>query len=191
MSLAAVEDEALTLTSSFTALARRASSMLLMVTAANATPAVSATACLKFRVFFLPPRTGVGLLRPDKRCWLCGGVPHVSSSFCTQFVNVGRGSRRGQIRGRSLVCLERRPCARNILHIERAREWELAQAACRLVFSPYGQPRGCYAARPESTGASLALLKVTRVNGDVTRLAAARIRHKEGREELGKGAEDI
>jgi hypothetical protein len=29
------------------------------------------------------------------------------------------------------------------------------------------------------------------VNGDVPRLATARTRHKEGREELGKGAEDI
>ena len=26
-------------------------------------------------VFFLPPRTGVGLLRPDERGWLYGGVP--------------------------------------------------------------------------------------------------------------------
>ena len=36
-----------------------------------------------------------------------------------------------------------------------------------------------------------ALLKATRVNGYVPRLAAARIRHKEGREELCKGKEDI
>jgi hypothetical protein len=40
-------------------------------------------------------------------------------------------------------------------------------------------------------GLPLALLKATRVNGDVPRLAAARTRHKEGREELCKGAEDI
>jgi hypothetical protein len=37
----------------------------------------------------------------------------------------------------------------------------------------------------------LALLKATRINGDVPRLASARTRHKEGREELCKGAEDI
>ena len=37
----------------------------------------------------------------------------------------------------------------------------------------------------------LALLKATRVNGDVPRLAAAPTRRKEGREELGRGAEDI
>jgi hypothetical protein len=42
--------------------------------------------------------------------------------------------------------------ARNILHIEREREWELAQAACRLAFSPDGQPRGCYAAMLGSKG---------------------------------------
>jgi hypothetical protein len=78
--------------------------------------------------------------------------------------------------------LRRRPCARTILHIERAREWELAQAACRLAFSPDGQPRGCYAARLGSKGLPLALLKATHVNGDVPRLAAARTRHKEGRE---------
>ena len=40
-------------------------------------------------------------------------------------------------------------------------------------------------------GLPLALLKATRVNGDVPRLAAARTRHKEGREELDKGPEDI
>jgi hypothetical protein len=40
-------------------------------------------------------------------------------------------------------------------------------------------------------GLPLALLKATRVNGDVRRLAAARTRHKEGREELCKGAENI
>jgi hypothetical protein len=40
-------------------------------------------------------------------------------------------------------------------------------------------------------GLPLALLKATRVNGDVSRLAAARTRHKEGLEELCKGAEDI
>jgi hypothetical protein len=79
----------------------------------------------------------------------------------------------------------------NIMHIKRVREWELAQAACRLAFSRYGQPRGCYAARLGSKGPLLALLKATRVNGDVPRLAAARTRHKEGREELGKGAGDI
>ena len=63
---------------------------------------------------------------------------------------------------------------RNILHIERAREWERAQAACRLAFSPYGQPRGCYTARPESKWPPLSLLKATRIDGDVPRLAAAR-----------------
>jgi hypothetical protein len=26
-------------------------------------------------LFFLPPRTGVALRRPEKRCRLCGGVP--------------------------------------------------------------------------------------------------------------------
>jgi hypothetical protein len=40
-------------------------------------------------------------------------------------------------------------------------------------------------------GLPLAFLKVTRVDVDVPRLAAARTRHKEGREELGKGPEDI
>jgi hypothetical protein len=39
-------------------------------------------------------------------------------------------------------------------------------------------------------GLPLALLKATRVNGDVPRLTAVRTRHKEGREELCKGSED-
>jgi hypothetical protein len=40
-------------------------------------------------------------------------------------------------------------------------------------------------------GLPLALLKATRVDADVPRLAAARTRHTEGREELGKGSEDL
>ena len=40
-------------------------------------------------------------------------------------------------------------------------------------------------------GLPLALLKVTIVNGDVTRLAEALTRYEEGQEELGKDTEDI
>jgi len=97
-------------------------------------------------VFFLQPRANVSLLKPDKRCRVCDGVPVGVGGLgilYTQFVNVGRGGRRGQIRGHSLDLpgwpLSGRPC-------KRAREWKRARAACRRPFSPYGRPRGCYAA---------------------------------------------
>ncbi len=51
-------------------------------------------------VFLLPPRTGVGLLRPEERRRLCGGVPVWVDGLgilSTQFGNVGGGSRRGQV----------------------------------------------------------------------------------------------
>jgi hypothetical protein len=43
-------------------------------------------------VFLLPPRTCVGLLRPEERRRLCGGVPVGVGGLgilCTQFVHVG------------------------------------------------------------------------------------------------------
>jgi hypothetical protein len=49
----------------------------------------------------------------------------------------------------------------------------------------------CRKAWVQRASHSLALLKATRVTGDVPRLATVRTRHKEGREELGKDNEDI
>ncbi len=40
-------------------------------------------------------------------------------------------------------------------------------------------------------GLPLALLTVTHVDAGVRRLASAQTRHNEGREEMGKGSEDI
>jgi hypothetical protein len=57
-------------------------------------------------VFFFPPRISVCFLRPDKRGRLCDGVPVRVGGLgilCTQLVNVGRGSRRGQVPSHSLV----------------------------------------------------------------------------------------
>ena len=57
-------------------------------------------------VFFFPPRICVCFLRPDKRGRLCDWVPVRVGGLgilCTQLVNVGRGSRRGQVRSHSLV----------------------------------------------------------------------------------------
>ena len=50
------------------------------------------------------------------------------------------------------------------------------------VVMPHGQ---------SPTGLPLAPLKATRVSGDVPRFAAARTRHEEGWQELGKSAENI
>jgi hypothetical protein len=101
-----------------------------------------------------------------KCCWMyslsCPPSSHqapVSAFGGQQLDNVGRDSQ-CQIRLSSsevialpvslrLTALAR---ARNILHIERAREWKRARVACRLAFSPYGRPCGCYTARPQSKG---------------------------------------
>jgi hypothetical protein len=40
-------------------------------------------------------------------------------------------------------------------------------------------------------GLPLALLKTMRVDGDLPRFATAQTKHKDGREEFGKGVEDI
>ena len=51
-------------------------------------------------VFFLPSRTGVGLLRPDQQCRLCGRVPVGVGGLgilCTQFVNVGMSTLEKQL----------------------------------------------------------------------------------------------
>ena len=63
-------------------------------------------------VFFFPPRIGVGFLRPDKRGRLCDGVPVRVGGLgilCTQLVNVGRGSRRGQVRIIAWLAFDKAP----------------------------------------------------------------------------------
>jgi hypothetical protein len=59
-------------------------------------------------LFFLPPRSGVAFLRPERRRRLCGGVPAGVGGFgilSPQIVNVGWGGGRGQLRGHGLVGL--------------------------------------------------------------------------------------